>query len=121
MSVGCKDLQLGTNEIQVGIYEKSQWLSNVYDITKNSILTEFRFFDDAILDPSIYSIMFEVSSECRHEPIINEDMDDLPGYLQYKNIDYDTINKKIDEEDFNPDGGILIGNGEIVRNWQSDS
>ena len=59
MSIGCADLQPGTNRIEIGIYEKSIWLQNVYDVFKDTIITEFRFFDDALRNPSTYVLTLE--------------------------------------------------------------
>ena len=47
-------------------------------------------------------------------------MDDLPGKLQHKVIAYSSIDKRIDQEDFNTTPGIMLRFGELKRNQMSE-
>ena len=61
--------------------EQSEWLTNIYDAFKGTIITEFRFFDDAIVDASLYTITIDVTEDCKKGPFVNENIEGLTGDL----------------------------------------
>lgn len=65
----------------MGLVENSSWLSNAYDALKGTFLTEFSFFNDALIDPTVYALTLEVIDDrCEHKNLVNETMS-LPGKL----------------------------------------
>ena len=60
VSVGCEDLQEGSNEIRINLAERSEALSNVYDAMKEVGITTFSFFDNALIEQAAYSITLDV-------------------------------------------------------------
>ena len=76
VSIGCENLQIGVNSIPVNLYENSEALESVADAFKNTAITEWNFFEDAIGEPAIYTFDLEVAEECTKEPLTTrEDMD----------------------------------------------
>ena len=70
----------------MGLQENSSWLSNIYDAFKDTALTEFSFFDEALLDPTVYSLALDVtSSRCEHGLLVDNNIE-LPGKLQWRSV-----------------------------------
>jgi len=115
VSVGCEDLQIGENEIQIHLAENSELLSNVYDAVQGSAVTEFRFFDDALVNQAIYQITLEVSDKCEDGPLLDESIEGPSGLLEVRSIDTEELKEKIQQIEFVSKPGIILGNG-TVRN-----
>ncbi len=69
------------------VEESSKWLSNIYDALRETVFTEFRFFNDALEEPSIYTITLEVEDKCVKDTLIDIDMNGLSGKLQWRSVD----------------------------------
>ena len=95
MALNCEVLQEGANEVQVYVKQQNTFLSKVYDVFAGTTITEFKFFDDAIVEPATYSIKFDVSTKCSHEPLIDEDIS-MPGKLQVRSIPRTELDNRID-------------------------
>ena len=78
-------MQDGTNEIQIHLSEKSEALSSVFDAVKDTKATEFKFFDDALVDQAVYSITLNVKGACDDEiPLVRYSVDGPDGKLQVR-------------------------------------
>ena len=105
----------------MGLQENSSWLSNIYDAFKDTALTEFSFFDEALLDPTVYSLALDVtSSRCEHGLLVDNNIE-LPGKLQWRSVAQTELDERIDQEDFSSKPGIMIAKGEVKYNVQSDT
>lgn len=122
MSVGCENLQLGQNTIELHLSERSTFLSNVYDAVKGTEVTEFRFFDDALIDESIYAITLNLKETCEQPvTLIDESIDLDGGLLQYRSINEDELNTRISQEEFNDNPGVIMAIGIVLYNVISDN
>ena len=100
----------------MGLKENSSWLSNIYDAFKDTVLTELSFFDEALLDPTVYTLILEVvSNRCEHGRLVDNNID-LPGKLQWRSVSQKKLDERIDQEDFSSKPGIMITNGEVKYN-----
>ena len=97
--------------------EKSSALSNVYDAVKGTKVTEFRFFDDALIDQSGYAITLDVGDKCKRDiPLVEENIDGLSGNLQWRSIARNQLNDRIDQEEFEVEPGIILISGDEIQN-----
>ena len=109
VSLACADLQDGINTIQIHLSERSKALSSVYDALKDNTGTQFRFFDNAVVDQAQYVITLDVEDGCtKGAPLVNEDLKGLKGKLQYRQAPQATIDEKIEQDTFESEGGIVL-------------
>ena len=73
-------MQIGENEISIHLSEQSKFLNNVYDAFKGSALTEFRFFDDTLVQQAVYLITLVVGDTCKKGEVADPDIE-LSGNL----------------------------------------
>ena len=73
-------MQFGINEISIHLSEKSKFLSSVYDAFKGNVLTEFRFFDDTLVQQAVYLITLVVGDTCKKGEVADPDIE-LSGNL----------------------------------------
>ena len=64
--------------------EKSEALTSIYDAVKDTDLTEFKFFDNAIVDQAAYAITLNVKGDCEDIPLVDESVEGLSGKLQWR-------------------------------------
>ena len=68
--------------------EKAEALSNVYNAVKDTKLSTFSFFDDALIDQAVYAITLDVTTTCDEEPqIVDESINGPSGNLQWRSVD----------------------------------
>ena len=114
MSIGCENLQIGRNDIEIHLSEKASVLSNVYDALKDTELTEFRFFDDTLVKQAVYVISLYIGEVCIKGDVTDKDVE-IDGQFQYRSIPIPELNKKIDEEEFIPIAGIALEEGVVFQ------
>ena len=95
--MACADLQEGSNSIQIHLSEKSEALSSVYDAVKDKTGTQFKFFDNALVEQAQYVITLDVKAGCtKGAPLVNNDIKGLKGKLQMRQASQEIIDEKID-------------------------
>ena len=105
----------------MGLKENSSILSNIYDAFKDTFITEFSFFDEALIDPTVYSLVLEVkSNRCEHGLLVDENLE-LGGKLQWRSVAQEDLDVRIDQEDFTTKPGVMIPDGDVINNIQSDT
>ena len=99
---------MGTNTIKVGLIENSTLLYWIYDAFKDTVLTEFSFFDESINKPTIYNIVLKVvSKQCKHGLLVDENID-FDGKLQWRAVAKEDLDVRIDQEDFTLNPGVAF-------------
>ena len=74
LSLACKDLQEGTNYIELYLSEQQNITNNFNAAKREEGLTTFQFFSDTI-DKGAYSIILDVTETCNITDIGNKTID----------------------------------------------